>query len=137
MAQIDLTSNFVKKFLSPKLNFEFAAELSCIANSCIDVSDGLISDLGHILEASKVGGEINVEKISLVGEVEDALTWGDDYELLMTISPDKKTSLLEISERYDVEISEIGKITREPDLRVIENGSLVSFSKSGYNHFNE
>ena len=74
---------------------------------------------------------------SLVGEVEDALTWGDDYELLMTISPDKKTSLLEISERYDVEISEIGKITREPDLRVIENGSLVSFSKSGYNHFNE
>ena len=55
----------------------------------------------------------------------------------MTISPDKKTSLLEISERYDVEISEIGKITREPDLRVFERGSLVSFSKSGYNHFNE
>ena len=57
--------------------------------------------------------------------------------LLSTISPDKKTSLLEISERYDVEISEIGKITREPDLRVIERGSLKSFSKSGYNHFNE
>ena len=137
MAQIDLNSNFVKKFLSPKLNFEFAAELSCIANSCIDVSDGLISDLRHILDASKVGGEINVEKISLVGEVEDALTWGDDYELLMTISPDKKKSLLEISERYDIEISEIGNITKEPDLRVFEKGSLVSFSKSGYNHFNE
>ena len=137
MAQIDLNSNFVKKFLSPKLNFEFAAELSCIANSCIDVSDGLISDLGHILEASKVGGEINVEKISLVGEVEDALTWGDDYELLITISPDKRKSLLKISERFDVEISEIGKITKEPHLRVIERGSLVSFSKSGYNHFNE
>ena len=55
----------------------------------------------------------------------------------MTISPDKKKSLLEISERYDVEISEIGKITRKPGLRVIERGSLVSFSKSGYNHFNE
>ncbi len=137
MAQIDLNSNFVKKFLSPKLNFEFAAELSCIANSCIDVSDGLISDLGHILEASKVGGEIKVEKISLVGEVEEALTWGDDYELLMTISPDQKKNLFEISKRFDVEISEIGKITREPDLRVIERGSLVSFSKSGYNHFNE
>ena len=137
MAQIDLTSNFVKKFLSPKLNFEFAAELSCFANSCIDVSDGLISDLRHILEASKVGGEINVEKISLVGEVEDALTWGDDYELLITIPPDKRKSLLKISERFDVEISEIGKITKEPHLRVIERGSLVSFSKSGYNHFNE
>ncbi len=137
MAQIDLTSNFVKKFLSPKLNFEFAAEISAIANSCIDVSDGLISDFGHILEASKVGGEINVEKISLVGKVEDALTWGDDYELLMTISPDQKKNLLEISKKFDVGISEIGKITKEPNLRVIEKGGLVSFSKSGYNHFNE
>jgi len=137
MAQIDLNSNFVKKFLSPKLNFEFAAELSSIANSCIDVSDGLISDLGHILEASKLGGEINVEKISLVGPVEDALTWGDDYELLMTISPNRKKNLLEISKRFNVEISEIGKITKETNLRVIEKGNLVSFPKSGYNHFNE
>ena len=137
MAQIDLNSNFVKKFLSPKLNFKFAAELSSIANSCIDVSDGLISDLGHILEASKLGGEINVEKISLVGPVEDALTWGDDYELLMTISPNRKKNLLEISKRFNVEISEIGKITKETNLRVIEKGSLVSFPKSGYNHFNE
>ena len=55
----------------------------------------------------------------------------------MTISPDQKKNLFEISKRFDVEISEIGKITREPDLRVIERGSLVSFSKSGYNHFNE
>ena len=137
ISQIDLSSSHVKKFLSPKLNFEFAKEISSIASSCIDVSDGLISDLGHILEASKVGGEIYVEKIPLVGEVEDALTWGDDYELLMTISLDQKKRLIEISKRFDVGISEIGKITRESDLRVIEKGSLVSFSKSGYNHFNE
>ena len=137
IAQIDFSSSHVKKFLSPKLNFEFAKEISIMASSCIDVSDGLISDLGHILEASKVGAEIYVEKIPLVGAVEDALTWGDDYELLMTISLDQKKRLIEISKRFDVGISEIGKITRESDLRVIEKGSLVSFSKSGYNHFNE
>ena len=137
IAQIDFSSSHVKKFLSPKLNFEFAKEISSIASSCIDVSDGLISDLGHILEASKVGAEIYVEKIPLVGAVEDALTWGDDYELLFTTSLDQKKRLIEISKRFDVGISEIGKITRESDLRVIEKGSLVSFSKSGYNHFNE
>ena len=82
IAQIDLSSSLVKKFLSPKLNFEFAKEISSIASSCIDVSDGLISDLGHILEASKVGGEIYVEKIPFVGEVVDALTWGDDLSLI-------------------------------------------------------
>ena len=74
---------------------------------------------------------------ALVGTVEDALTWGDDYELLITIPPGQKQSLLEISERFDVDISEIGKITRESDLRVIEKGSLISFSKPGSNHFNE
>ena len=137
IAQIDLSSIHVKKFLSPKLNFEFAKEISSIASSCIDVSDGLISDLGHILEASKVGGEINVEKIPLVGEVEDALTWGDDYELLLTTPLDQKKRLIEVSERFDVGISEIGKITKEPNLRVIKKGSLISFPKSGYNHFNE
>ena len=137
IAQIDLSSRHVKKFLSPKLNFEFAKEISSIASSCIDVSDGLISDLGHILEASKVGAEIYIEKIPLVGEVEDALTWGDDYELLLTISLDQKKRLIEVSKRFDVGISEIGKITKEPNLRVIEKGSLVSFPKSGYNHFNE
>ena len=137
ITQIDLSSSHVKKFLSPKLNFEFAKEISSIASSCIDVSDGLISDLGHILEASKVGGEINVEKIPLVGEVEDALTWGDDYELLLTTPLDQKKRLIEVSERFDVGISEIGKITKEPNLRVIKKGSLISFPKSGYNHFNE
>ena len=137
IAQIDFSSSHVKKFLSPKLNFEFAQEISSIASSCIDVSDGLISDLGHILEASKLGGEIYVEKIPLVGEVEDALTWGDDYELLMTISPNQKQRLIEISKRFDVGISEIGEITKEPNLRVFEKDSLVSFTKSGYNHFNE
>ena len=137
IAQIDFSSSHVKKFLSPKLNFEFAKEISSIASSCIDVSDGLISDLGHILEASKVGGEIYVEKIPLVGEVVDALTWGDDYELLFTTSLDQKKRLIEISKKFDVGISEIGKITRESDLRVIEKGSLISFSKPGYNHFNE
>ena len=137
IAQIDFSSSHVKKFLSPKLNFEFAKEISSIASSCIDVSDGLISDLGHILEASKVGAEIYVEKIPLVGEVEDALTWGDDYELLLTTSLDQKKRLIEISKRFDVGISEIGKITKEPNLRVIDKGSLVSFPKSGYNHFNE
>ena len=55
----------------------------------------------------------------------------------MTISPDQKKNLLEISKRFDVEISEIGKITKKSNLRVIEKGSLVSFPKSGYNHFNE
>ena len=137
ISQIDLSSSHVKKFLSPKLNFEFAKEISSIASSCIDISDGLISDLGHILEASKVGGEIYVEKIPLVGEVEDALTWGDDYELLLTTSLEQKKRLIEISKRFDVGISEIGKISKKPNLKVIEKGSLVSFPKSGYNHFNE
>ena len=55
----------------------------------------------------------------------------------MSISLYQKKRLIEISKRFDVGISEIGKISKKPNLKVIEKGSLVSFSKSGYNHFNE
>ena len=69
MAQIDLTSKFVKIFLSPNLNFEFAAEISAIANSCIDVSDGLISDLGHILEASREEAKLMLKGLRSLGQL--------------------------------------------------------------------
>ncbi len=46
-----------------------------IANSCIDISDGLIGDLGHICKQSKVGAQINIDLIPYEGEYEEALTW--------------------------------------------------------------
>ena len=51
---LDFTSKNISKFIRPKLHFNFGQEISHYANSCIDISDGLISDLGHICEASNL-----------------------------------------------------------------------------------
>ena len=60
-----------------------------IATSCIDVSDGLIGDLGHICKLSRVGAKLNYASIPYEGSFQDALTWGDDYELCFTVPKNK------------------------------------------------
>ena len=88
-----------------------------IATSAIDISDGLLADLHHILVASKKGAVINIGKLPMSAAVNQqpdavdiALTSGDDYELCFTVSPGKKIQL-ENDLKKKFKISCIGKIT--------------------------
>ena len=134
---IDLSSENVNKFLQPKLSFDFAQEISDYANSCIDISDGLLADLGHICTASKVGAKLELKDIPYVGKVEEAMTWGDDYELCFTTAAVNRDKIHNIAKTFRMDISEIGEITSDKEVKVYKNGSLVTFDKRGYNHFNE
>jgi thiamine-monophosphate kinase len=108
----------------PKINLGLA--LRGKANSAIDISDGLLGDLNHILESSDVGASIYLDKIPLV--TLDGLTAGDDYELCFT-APEN----LNIPE---YEIYCIGKIEAEKGVRVYQkDGSLYQVKKSSYQHF--
>jgi thiamine-monophosphate kinase len=110
----------------PRVNLGLA--LRGKANSAIDISDGLIADLSHILKSSHVGASIYLDKIPMIHE--EALTAGDDYELCFTAS-----SHLELELCKD-QITCIGQIEEEKELRVYQSdGALVSFKKSGYLHF--
>ena len=134
---IDLSSENVNKFLLPKLSFDFAQEISDYANSCIDISDGLLADLGHICTASKVGAKLELKDIPYVGKLEEAMTWGDDYELCFTTAAVNRDKIHNIAKTFRMDISEIGEITSDKEVKVYKNGSLVTFDKRGYNHFNE
>ena len=130
----------------PVPRVEAGQALRGIASSAIDISDGLVSDLGHVLEASGVGAQIYIEKIP-VSDIyraywEDcsgyamALTHGDDYELCVTIPPGKKTELKDITRRFACPFYEIGEIEQNRELRCIdENGQRWMPEHSGYNHF--
>jgi len=89
-------------------------------HSMIDVSDGLLADLGHILERSNVGAVIDEKAIPLTGSIED----GEDFELVFTISK-KDVKKLVKSWPFKTRLSRIGEIT----------GKEKKLPAKGYNHF--
>lgn len=127
---------------TPKLGLGKA--LRGLATASIDISDGLVADLGHILEQSGVGASIDVSAIPLsdvyldsltteVASLDLAMSFGDDYELCFTAPPEIHGKLLELSKQLDIRLSMIGSIEATPGLRT-SDGNLIS-GAGGYRHF--
>lgn len=117
-----------------------------IASSAIDISDGLLADLGHILTASGVGAVVNVDQLplsdALRGSVDEsryyefALAGGDDYELLFTVPEDKRGALDVGMAHYGIKLTCIGQILGQNgkiELRL--DGKPYDFQYQGYEHF--
>ena len=120
--------------------------LRAIASSAIDISDGLIADLGHILETSHVGAVLEVDRLPLstaVQKIKDkkygwelALTGGDDYELCFTVPPEHQAVLESKRSDFACTVSYIGRIEAERGLRCIEHdGTPYIPQGAGYRHF--
>jgi thiamine-monophosphate kinase len=120
--------------------------LRAIASSAIDISDGLIADLGHILEANHVGAVLEVDRLPLstaLQKIKDkkygwelALTGGDDYELCFTLPPEHQAVLESKRSDFACTVSCIGRIEAERGLRCIEHdGTPYIPQGAGYRHF--
>lgn len=114
------------------------------ATAAIDLSDGLVGDLKHILDKSKVGalvrqGDLPVsEWIKDNGSYEYALTGGDDYELCLTISPEYKDQVILWNQNNpDCRLQEIGQITESGYYLETENEIIDLTHSKGYQHFGE
>lgn len=124
-----------------------------LATACIDVSDGLAGDLGHILEASsssenRLGAELNLELIPISESLQQsglaldipnelALQGGDDYELCFTAPPSAQTAIETISQQTGCRITKIGSIISEQGLFVIDKEQRKAIMKKGFDHFGE
>jgi thiamine-monophosphate kinase len=124
------------KFLKPKIQTELGKNLRGIANSCIDISDGLIGDLGHICQQSKLGARIYVDSTPHEGSFKDALTWGDDYELCFTVPKNKETKLDGILKRLKIKKFKIGEITRGNGIKIFQGAKEIYLNRKSYNHLN-
>ncbi len=116
------------------------------ASSAIDISDGLLADLGHILTCSRVGAEIEFARLPAHAAVAQRLSHGlmrrcllaggDDYELCFTAAPGRAHVVLAAAAAADVRVTRIGRISPIPGLRVLAaDGSTLEVQEIGFDHF--
>jgi thiamine-monophosphate kinase len=123
-----------------------------IASSAIDVSDGLLGDLGHVLQASKIGAEIDLNTIDSIAlravSMPDSsqfglnflremvLAGGDDYELVFTAPPAQREAVQAAAKISQTPIARIGQTQSEPGLRLREaDGKIMPNNFASFDHF--
>ncbi len=108
-----------------------------LVNAMMDISDGLATDLRHILKQSGVGALLEAERIPKTGTLEQALHDGEDFELLLTTSPENAEDLrFQWLEKYGAELSMIGEITDEAEvLKLRHDESTQVLEAKAYEHF--
>lgn len=120
-----------------------------IARSAIDVSDGLLADLGHICERSRVSATVQLERVPASTTLKQhlgrpvaraaLLAGGDDYELAFTAGRSRREAIARLSRRLRLKLTRIGKITRRrgvPLVTVLDvGGRPVAPARTGYRHF--
>ena len=111
------------------------------ASAAIDISDGLIADLGHILERSQVGARIDKLKLPVdpwIGQHDGydyALKGGDDYQLLFTVPKDQHERVLETAQRCGITITHIGEIIQHGYVMDDAGQTIPLNAQGGFDHF--
>lgn len=130
--------NALARFHHPMPRIEIGLTLRGVANACIDISDGLVSDLGHILKQSGVGASLEYEKLPFseavknyleqTGDWQMPLISGDDYELCFTVAPENV-------HRVPENCTHIGFIEAQAGLRLTKANKIETLTAKGYEHF--
>lgn len=140
-------ADLIRRYRLPEPRLALGRELRGLASACLDVSDGLIADLGHIAGVSKVRIAVDADAVprskalrALWGESEEALvravTAGDDYELAFTAPSSKRDAVHKAAARAGVAVSEIGRVEAGEGI-VLRNraGQEIPVARRGWTHF--
>ncbi len=117
-----------------------------LAHSAIDISDGLLADLGHILERSNVAAEIQFSALPVSTHLRPylrqalgrqcALAGGDDYELCFTAATARHAEIEKLAAQLALPLSCIGKIAAGSACKIVAaDGSVMTIGETGYDHF--
>lgn len=144
----DRLAALIEQYRTPMPRVEFAETIRDLASASIDVSDGLVADLGHIAETSGVGIEIDLQltprsaaaqawyetRVDQQAALESLVTGGDDYEIAFTARPADEAALRREAERRLLRLTRIGRVTAGKGVRVLFAGQPVRIGKPGYTH---
>ena len=135
------------RFRLPDPRIELGPCLAGIASAMIDVSDGLLADLGHICETSAVAATVELARLPLSPAAREAVaddiairaalvTGGDDYELLFSAPPEASGEIVSLSQSLGLPLTEIGAIEVGAGVRLIDaDGREIPVGATGWRHF--
>ena len=142
-----LAEYFKRKYYHPDIHSNITKKLFSIANTSIDISDGLIADLEKLINNQKLSYKLYLEKIptskhlnklinSKILKKITSVSSGDDYQILFTSSPSKSRIISKISKSLGIKISKIGKICNYKDNSQIinEKNKKIALKYKGYFH---
>jgi len=144
--QTDVDVHLQARLNRPMPRHELGTRLRGIASACIDVSDGLAADLGHVLEASGAGATLDLWSLPIspalarAGDTAQVREWilhgGDDYELCFCVTPDDLDTVRTGADE-GVPVTVIGTVEAEPGLRGREQAGALPgvLQPRGYDHF--
>jgi thiamine-monophosphate kinase len=135
----------VDRYLLPQPRLDLGKRLRGVASACMDLSDGLAGDLGHIAARSGVRAVINAEQVPLSPAaaaavayrpalLETILTGGDDYELLFTVPSERRETIATIAPLAGVPVTEIGRVEQGDGAVVRKDGVPLTLDRPGYRH---
>jgi thiamine-monophosphate kinase len=141
----DAPSALRERLDRPRPRLAAGRVLRGLASACIDVSDGLLADLGHLLEAGGVGAELEADALptsaALIARFDAEARWalqlggGDDYELCFTAPAAKRTAVAAALAAADTPVARIGRIVAGHGCRVRAAGRDWTPAARGYQHF--
>ena len=135
-----------QRYLLPQPRNTLAEAVLQHAAAAMDVSDGLAGDLAKLCRASSVSAAIDVSRVPLSDAgraaiaaapelLETVLTGGDDYEIVLTLAPEKLGAFRAAAKAVGIAVTEIGSVQAGEGARFIQDGKALTFARPSYSHF--
>jgi thiamine-monophosphate kinase len=134
------------RYLRPQPRTALAESVLSFASAAMDVSDGLVGDLGKLCRASAVAADVDVANVPLSDAahavlaarpalMETVLTGGDDYEIILTVAPAKLPAFHAAARAAGVSVTEIGRVRTGEGAQFTRDGKTLVFSRPAFSHF--
>ncbi|WP_396593243.1 thiamine-phosphate kinase [Brevundimonas sp. R86498] len=141
-------ATLAEQYRRPTPRLAFGQAVRGLAGAGIDISDGLVADLGHVAAASRVGIALQLESLPLsvaarawfdrrtdpLAALQDLATGGDDYEVVFTVHPLDEAAVRREAEGLHLRLTRIGEVTVGAGVSVTYLGQPVEIAKCGWTH---
>ncbi|MEO0412774.1 MAG: thiamine-phosphate kinase [Pseudomonadota bacterium] len=143
LGKAPVRERWLDAYEAPTPRLDLGRALVGLASAAIDVSDGLVADVGHLAQASRCAAALQLADVPIPSGLplspEDAITAGDDYELAFTAAPSVRSAIFTLSESLGLTLSRIGVMRAaskdgSPVVVLKPDGSELLLSRTGWQH---